>query len=275
MSRPNLSYSKCQSYPPRDDSRGLFCACCLSGRVISPLGGSRDGGPPIHSDASLHPMPILSAALPAMRDWDHTVTGQKRIFSGLAAIDFFYPLARGHRMALAGPACVIRAHRLLTCLICAQYDSITLCVPFLRRNCGKSTMALDIILHQRLHNEQIFMAPSPNDTALAGSPSNSPLHCIYVSIGKTKAAVQDSVSLLQSHGALAYTTVVAALDKDPAMFQVLPLCKFRACVCLVACSYVPTWIALYFFSIWRRMSALRLQNTIAIEGSMRWLFSMI
>ena len=130
MSRPSLSCFKCQSYPRRDDSRGLFRTCCLSGRVISPLGGSRDGGPPIHSDASLHPMPILSAAPPAMRDWDHTVTGQKRIFSGLAAIDFFYPLARGHRMALAGPACVIRTPRLLVCLIRAQYGSIALLVTF-------------------------------------------------------------------------------------------------------------------------------------------------
>jgi F0F1-type ATP synthase alpha subunit len=104
-------------------------------------------------------------------------------------------------------------------------------------------MALDIILHQRLHNEQNLKAPGPPNTALADSPSNLPLHCIYVSIGKTKAAVQDSVSLLQSHGALAYTTVVAALDKDPIMLQVLPLCKYRGCMQFHFLIYAPAfWV---------------------------------
>jgi F-type H+-transporting ATPase subunit alpha len=66
-------------------------------------------------------------------------------------------------------------------------------------------LALDIILHQQLLRD-------------AGNSEN-PVHCIYVAIGATKAKLQEYVALLQAHGAMQHTTVVAATDKDPTLLQ--------------------------------------------------------
>src|SRR5579862_2162477 len=67
------------------------------------------------------------------------------------------------------------------------------------RKTGKTTVAIDTILNQR-------------DTGVK---------CIYVAIGQKNSSVAQTVSTLESHGALAYTVVVVASAGDPAPFKYL------------------------------------------------------
>src|SRR5579862_4324207 len=67
------------------------------------------------------------------------------------------------------------------------------------RKTGKTTLAVDTILNQR-------------DTGVK---------CIYVAIGQKNSSVAQTVSTLESHGALAYTVVVVASAGDPAPFKYL------------------------------------------------------
>lgn len=67
------------------------------------------------------------------------------------------------------------------------------------RQTGKTTIILDTILNQK----------------------NTDMHCIYVAIGQKASQVSQIVSLLEQHGAMEYTTVVAATSADPAPLQYL------------------------------------------------------
>jgi F-type H+-transporting ATPase subunit alpha len=65
------------------------------------------------------------------------------------------------------------------------------------RQTGKTTVALDTIINQR-DNEVI---------------------CIYVAIGQKRSTVAQVVKILEEHGAMDYTIVVAATASDPAPMQ--------------------------------------------------------
>ncbi len=65
------------------------------------------------------------------------------------------------------------------------------------RATGKTTVAIDTILNQKGEN----------------------VYCIYVAIGQKRAVVRQIVETLQKHGAMEYTTVVAATASDPATMQ--------------------------------------------------------
>ena len=67
------------------------------------------------------------------------------------------------------------------------------------RKTGKTTVVVDTILNQR-------------DTGVK---------CIYVAIGQKNSSVAQTVSTLESHGALDYTVVVVASAGDPAPFKYL------------------------------------------------------
>ena len=67
------------------------------------------------------------------------------------------------------------------------------------RQTGKTSIALDTILNQ--HDQNVL--------------------CIYVAIGQKRAKVRQIVSLLESRGAMAYTTVVAATASDSPALQYL------------------------------------------------------
>lgn len=71
------------------------------------------------------------------------------------------------------------------------------------RQTGKSTVAIDTILNQK----EFFDA-------------GKPVYCIYVAIGQKASTVAQTVSVLEAHGALDYTVVVAANASDPAPMQV-------------------------------------------------------
>ena len=67
------------------------------------------------------------------------------------------------------------------------------------RQTGKTTIAIDTILSQK--------------------QAKKPMHCIYVAIGQKASTVANIVQQLESEGAMAYTTVIAANAADSAAMQ--------------------------------------------------------
>ncbi len=65
------------------------------------------------------------------------------------------------------------------------------------RQIGKTAIAVDTIINQK--NEDVY--------------------CIYVAVGQKQSTVAQVVDKLKEHGAMEYTTVVAATASDPAPFQ--------------------------------------------------------
>lgn len=70
------------------------------------------------------------------------------------------------------------------------------------RQTGKTTIAVDAIINQRQYFEK-----------------GEPVYCIYVAIGQKNSTVVNIAKTLEEHGALAYTTIVAAPASDPAALQ--------------------------------------------------------
>jgi len=75
------------------------------------------------------------------------------------------------------------------------------------RQTGKTAVALDAILNQKSIND-------------SGDESKK-LYCVYVAIGQKRSTVAQFVKVLEEHGALDYTIVVAATASDPAPMQFL------------------------------------------------------
>ena len=65
------------------------------------------------------------------------------------------------------------------------------------RQTGKTAVAIDTIINQK----------------------DTDVHCIYVAIGQKRSTVAQVVAKLEEHGAMEYTTVVAATASDPAPLQ--------------------------------------------------------
>jgi len=75
------------------------------------------------------------------------------------------------------------------------------------RQTGKTAIALDTILNQKPLNQ------SGDET--------KKLYCVYVAIGQKRSTVAQFVKVLEEHGALEYSIVVAATASDPAPMQYL------------------------------------------------------
>jgi F-type H+-transporting ATPase subunit alpha len=75
------------------------------------------------------------------------------------------------------------------------------------RQTGKTAVALDAILNQRAANQ--------------GTDESQKLYCVYVAIGQKRSTVAQFVKVLEEHGALEYSIVVAATASDPAPMQFL------------------------------------------------------
>jgi len=71
------------------------------------------------------------------------------------------------------------------------------------RRTGKTAIAIDTIINQKKSNEE------------------ERVYCFYVAIGQKRSSVVQLVESLRKHGALEYTTVIAATASDPAAFQYL------------------------------------------------------
>ena len=75
------------------------------------------------------------------------------------------------------------------------------------RQTGKTAIALDTILNQKSLNQ--------------GDDESRKLYCVYVAVGQKRSTVAQFVKVLEEHGALDYTIVVAATASDPAPMQFL------------------------------------------------------
>ena len=75
------------------------------------------------------------------------------------------------------------------------------------RQTGKTAVAIDTILNQK-------------EAHLSGDESKK-LYCVYVGIGQKRSTIAQIMKVLESHGAMDYTTIVAATASDPAPLQFL------------------------------------------------------
>lgn len=71
------------------------------------------------------------------------------------------------------------------------------------RQTGKTTVCIDTILNQKEFYD-----------------AGNPVYCIYVAVGQKASTVAGIAKMLEDHGAMAYTTIVAANASDPAPMQV-------------------------------------------------------
>lgn len=70
------------------------------------------------------------------------------------------------------------------------------------RQTGKTAIAIDTIINQRKNFEQ-----------------GNPVYCIYVGVGQKGSSIASTVKILEEHGAMDYTIVVAATSSDAAAMQ--------------------------------------------------------
>ena len=82
------------------------------------------------------------------------------------------------------------------------------------RQTGKTAIALDTILNQKPLNQ--------------GGDEGKKLYCVYVAVGQKRSTVAQFAKVLEEHGALEYSIIVAATASDPAPMQFLaPVCRLR------------------------------------------------
>lgn len=104
---------------------------------------------------------------------------EKPLQTGIKAIDALIPIGRGQRELIIGD-----------------------------RQTGKTAIALDTIINQK-----------STHTAEAKELGIEPVFCFYVAIGQKGSTVANVVSYLEEHGAMDYTTIIAANASDPAPLQ--------------------------------------------------------
>jgi len=124
----------------------------LVGRVVDPLGNPLDAG--VIPDC--HDRRKIERPSPPITDRDFVSCP---LYTGNKIADSIIPIGHGQRQLLIGD-----------------------------NNTGKTTFALDTILHQR----------------------DRQVHCIYVLIGQKRSSIASVVDILKSNNALEYTTVVVA-----------------------------------------------------------------
>ncbi|NUB44425.1 F0F1 ATP synthase subunit alpha [Fertoebacter nigrum] len=149
------------------------CGNGLLGRVVDGLGNPIDGkGPIMFSERR-----VADVKAPGIipRQSVH-----EPMATGLKSVDAMIPVGRGQRELIIGD-----------------------------RQTGKTAIALDTILNQKVYNEA------------AGDDEGKKLYCIYVAIGQKRSTVAQLVKKLEETGAIAYTIVVAATASDPAPMQFL------------------------------------------------------
>ena len=124
----------------------------LLGRVISAQGQPQDGAGELIID-EFRP---IETTIPGIMERSPV---NESLETGILAIDVLVPIGKGQRELLVG-----------------------------NRNTGKSSIAIDTILHQK----------------------GKDVLCVYVSIGQRKANLARLVSLLEDNGALEYSVIVSA-----------------------------------------------------------------
>src|SRR5947207_2519213 len=103
--------------------------------------------------------------------------------TGIMAVDAMIPIGRGQRELIIGD-----------------------------RSTGKTTICIDTIINQARLNKA---------AADAGDKEYRPLYSIYVAIGQKQSNIARVISVLEEHGAMPYTIVIAAAASDSATNQYL------------------------------------------------------
>ncbi|HMG32896.1 MAG TPA: F0F1 ATP synthase subunit alpha [Blastocatellia bacterium] len=103
--------------------------------------------------------------------------------TGIMPIDAMIPIGRGQRELIIGD-----------------------------RSTGKTTICIDTIINQARLNK------AAED---AGDKEYRPLYCIYVAIGQKQSSIARLISVLEEHGAMPYTIIVASPAADSATNQYL------------------------------------------------------
>ncbi len=151
----------------------------LLGRVVDALGNPIDGKGPIETSERRVADVKAPGIIPRRSVHEPMATGLK-------AIDALIPIGRGQRELIIGD-----------------------------RQTGKTAIALDTILNQKVYNEA------------AGDDEGAKLYCVYVAVGQKRSTVAQLVRKLDKSGALAYSIVVAATASEPAPMQYLA--PYSAC----------------------------------------------
>ncbi len=145
----------------------------LLGRVVDALGNPIDNKGPI--DTTTRAVADVKAPGIIPRRSVH-----EPMATGLKSVDAMIPIGRGQRELIIGD-----------------------------RQTGKTALALDTILNQKIYNDA------------AKEDESRKLYCVYVAIGQKRSTVAQLVKKLDESGALDYTIVVAATASDPAPMQFL------------------------------------------------------
>ncbi len=135
----------------------------LIGRIISAEGQPRDGV----GDLDVAEYRPIETDIPGIMERSPV---NESLETGILAVDILVPIGKGQRELIVG-----------------------------NRNTGKSSLAIDAILHQKGKN----------------------VLCVYVSIGQRQANLARLVSLLEKNGALEYSVVVSADSGDAVLSQYL------------------------------------------------------
>jgi F-type H+-transporting ATPase subunit alpha len=145
----------------------------LLGRVVDGLGNPLDGKGPIETSERRVADVKAPGIIPRKSVHEPMATGLK-------AIDAMIPIGRGQRELIIGD-----------------------------RQTGKTAVALDTILNQKVYNDA------------AGDDESKKLYCVYVAVGQKRSTVAQLVKKLEETGAMEYSIVVAATASDPAPMQFL------------------------------------------------------
>jgi len=145
----------------------------LLGRVVDGLGNPIDGKGPIKTKKRAQADVKAPGIIPRKSVHEPMATGLK-------AVDTLIPIGRGQRELIIGD-----------------------------RQTGKTAVALDAILNQKVYNDA------------AGDDESKKLYCVYVAIGQKRSTVAQLVKKLEENGAMEYSIVVAATASDPAPMQFL------------------------------------------------------
>ncbi len=145
----------------------------LLGRVVDALGNPIDGKGPIAATERRVADVKAPGIIPRKSVHEPMATGLK-------SVDAMIPIGRGQRELIIGD-----------------------------RQTGKTAVALDTILNQKVYNDA------------AGDDESKKLYCVYVAIGQKRSTVAQLVKKLEENGAMDYSIVVAATASEPAPLQFL------------------------------------------------------
>lgn len=144
----------------------------LLGRVIDPLGN------PLDDKESLRNLEQRPVNMPAPGIIDREKVHMP-VQTGIKGIDALVPIGHGQRELIIGD-----------------------------RQTGKTTLIIDTIISQRVHNEKAI-------------DFKDKIFCIYVAIGQKQSTVREVMRTLQKNGAMDYTILVSAAASDSASMQYL------------------------------------------------------